>query len=185
MKTINLLPKPRQTELRYEATLRSVLVIAALTLLSYAVVFLVQFGLKFYLQLQAGSVTAQITALQAEVKNQANADVKTKVKAANDLVTDYINLSNASPNWSRIIKAFAPLPPQGVKINSLNFIPSKKAVVINGTSPTRELVIQLYNNILQDTNDFYGIDYPLENVAQPTENVFHFTFFVKDKLWQP
>ena len=76
------------------------------------------------------------------------------------------------------------MPPQGVKINSFNIDPVGKSVTINGISPTRDLVIELYNNILNDSNDFYNINYPLENVVLPVNVDFHFTFFIQDKLLQ-
>jgi hypothetical protein len=185
MKTINLLPKSRQSELRYDVTLRSVLMIAGLTVLSYAVVFLLQFGLKFYLKVETESIKKQIAQLQEQVNKQENSDVKAKVKTNNDLVSDYLSLATASPNWARIIKAFSVLPPEGIKVSGMSIDPAKKIINITGSSPTRELVIKLYNNILLDPEEFYGIDYPLENVAQPTNNNFHFTFSVKDSLWQP
>ena len=60
--------------------------------------------------------------------------------------------------------------------------PVKKSISINGFSPTRELVIELYNIIRNDTKDFKNINYPLENVALPKDNNFHFVFFIQDKL---
>ena len=54
--------------------------------------------------------------------------------------------------------------------------------MISGYSPTRELVISLYNSILQDDQDFKNIDYPLENVAKAIDINFHFTFSIQDSL---
>ena len=91
MKTINLLPKPRQQELRYETMLRGILVIAALSLVSFGLVFLAQFGVKLYLQVQADSQKKEIADLQALINRQENAQVKARVKAVNDLISDYKN----------------------------------------------------------------------------------------------
>jgi hypothetical protein len=55
-------------------------------------------------------------------------------------------------------------------------------VSITGFSPTRELVIQLYNNILQDNKDFYNVNYPFENLGKPTNVNFHFNFYLQSKL---
>ena len=182
MRIINLLPKPRQSELRYEAMLHSLWFVCVLSVLSYVLVFMVQFGVKFYLQFEAGSIKAQITQLQAEAQKQQTSDVKTQVTQVNNLISDYNNLAASSPKWSNLIKAFAPLPPDGVKINSLTIDPVGKSIAINGLSPTRELVIQLYNNILNDKTHFYGINYPLENVAKPTNVAFHFNFYFREDL---
>jgi hypothetical protein len=182
MKIINLLPKSRQEELRYEILLHSLWFVIILSLLSFALVFLAQFGAKFYLQYEAVAIKDQISQLQIQVNQQQNADIKTKIQAINGLISDYNNLAGSSPKLSRVVKAFAPLTPAGVKINSFNVNPANKTINISGTSPTRDLVIKLYNNILLDTKDFSNIDYPLENVVEPTNVNFHFTFNIQDGL---
>ena len=115
MKIINLLPKPRQQELRYEAVLHSVWIVFALSLASFALVFLAQVGARFYLQVRAGDLQKQIVDLRNQVKNKENPKVKARVKAENDLVLDYKNLAAATPKWSKVIKAFVPLPPGGMR----------------------------------------------------------------------
>lgn len=184
MKVINILPKFRQQQLRYEVLLHSLWLAVWLSVISFALVFMAQFSTKLYLQLQVGQIKNQITQLQAEVNKQQNSDVKAQVTAVNNVVSDYNNLAAAAPQWSNAIKAFAVLPPPGIKITNFDLDPLTRMVNITGLSPTRDLVILLYNNILQDQNEFYGIDYPLENVAQPTNISFHFTFFVQSKLIQ-
>jgi len=184
MKTINLLPKTRQQELRYEIILYSLWVVVSLSLVSFVLVFLVQFATKFYLQYQDNTIKQQVAQLQSQVNKQQNTEIKAKIEAVNNLVSDYLNLAKSSPHWSKVIKAFAPLPPPGIKISRFSIDPGQKMVAISGLSPTRELVILLYNNILQDTDDFYGIDYPLENVVNPVNVSFHFTFKIQDKLLQ-
>ncbi len=185
MKLINLLPKIRQNELRYEAVYHSLISIFIFSLFSFALVFIIQFATKFYLEIKASSLSDQIAQLKNQVNKQENADVKKQVQAINDIITDFNKLSTTSPKWSRVIKAFAVLPPEEIEIKTFMIDVTKKTISINGLSPTRELVIQLYNNILKDETNFYNIDYPLENVAKPTEINFHFTFFIRDSLLQP
>jgi hypothetical protein len=184
MKVINLLPKKNQLEIRYEVMLRSLWVTVIFSILSFIVVFIAQFGTKLYLQLQASTLNAEIVQLQGQVNKQENAQVKTKIQQENNLITDYENLVTNSPKWSQLIKAFTPLPPPGVKISSFEVNPSNQGIEITGFAPTRELVIQLYNNILQDSKDFYGIDYPLENVVMPTNISFHYSFYYRSTLTQ-
>lgn len=181
MKLINLLPKIKQMELRYESFFRGLLMIFILSLVSFAAVFISQLGAKFYLQAKGAAINAEITQLKSQVDKQENAGLKKKIQNINDIIADFNNLS-VSPKWSRVLKAFAPLPPSEVKINSFTIEPAKKSISITGNSPTRELVIELYNAILNDKENFYNIDYPLENVAKGTNVNFHFTFYIQDKL---
>jgi translation elongation factor EF-4 len=69
-----------------------------------------------------------------------------------------------------------------VGITSLAVDLKTKAVTITGFAPTREKVRDFYNNIYSDTKEFHGVDFPLENVAKPTDNLFHFTFYINDDL---
>jgi hypothetical protein len=185
MKIINLLPKTRQQELRYEIVLHALWVVVGLSLLSFVLVFSAQFATKFYLGYENNDIKQQVALLQNQVNKQQNTEIKSQIETVNNQVSDYLNLAASSPEWSRVIKAFAPLPPAGLKISTFTIDPLQNKITINGLSPTRELVIQLYNNILQDTTDFYGIDYPLENVVNPVNVSFHFTFNIQSKLLQP
>ncbi|MBI5530056.1 MAG: hypothetical protein HY918_00970 [Candidatus Doudnabacteria bacterium] len=182
MKLINLLPKNKQRELHYEVMLHSLWVLVWATAFSFILVLMAQFGTKFYLQIEAGVYKAEIADLQGQVSKQENADIKKKIKAVNDTVSDFQNLANSSPKWSKVIKAFVVLPPPGTKINTFVVEPVKKTITINGLSSSRETVIQLYNNILKDSAEFYNVDYPLENVAKPNNSPFHFTFSIQDSL---
>ncbi|HVY67689.1 MAG TPA: hypothetical protein VHA30_02245 [Patescibacteria group bacterium] len=182
MKTINLLPKTRQVELSYELSFHSLLTLFILSLLSFAAVFLVQFGVKIYLQAEDHSLAGQINELTAQVNKQENAGLKQQVQDINDKIADFNTLADTAPKWSRVLKAFASLPPAGVQIASFSVDPAAKTVTINGFSPSRDLVIQLYNNIQQDSRDFYNVDYPLDNLVKASNVNFHFTFSIKDQL---
>ncbi len=181
MKIINLLPKNQQTELRYQAMLHRLWAVFGVSLVSFAVVFLAQFGVKIFLQVEAKIYSAQITELQGQVNKQNNAEIKSKIKQINDTISDFKTLSDSSPKLSQAIAAFAKLPPPGIKINNVSIDASRKVININGQGATREAIIELYNNIHRDSN-FYNVDYPLENVVKPTNQSFHFTFYMKDEL---
>ena len=184
MKIINLLPKNKQSELHFEAIYHSLWSVVIISLLSFAFVVVAQFGLKFYLKLQAERIQAEITTLQGQVNKQENASLKAKIRDINNLIADYKKLIDSSTYWSKVVEAFLPLPPKGVKITTFNINPTNKSISITGQSPTRDLVIQLYNSILADNKNFYNIDYPLENIVPATDSVFHFTFYIQNQLLQ-
>ncbi len=182
MRLINLLPKSRQHEIHYEAMLRGLWIFATMSIFSFALVFLIQLGTKFYLQIEAKVFATEITDLQGQVNRQENADLKSKIKTVNNTVSDFNKLAGASPKWSKVVEAFALLPPPGTRINSMVLDSGRKSITITGNADTRENVIQLYNNILEDSKNFYKIDYPLENVAKSTNINFHFTFLIQSQL---
>ena len=181
MKIINLLPKTQQTELRYQAMLHRFWGVLGLSLVSFALVFLAQFAAKIYLQIEAKVYISEIADLQGQVSKQDNTEIKGKIKQINDTVTDYKTLADSSPKLSKAIAAFAELPPPGIKINSISLDAARKVINVNGQGATREAIIQLYNNIHESKN-FYNVDYPLENVVKPSNQTFHFTFYIQDIL---
>jgi Tfp pilus assembly protein PilN len=97
-------------------------------------------------------------------------------------MNDFKNLAETTPAWSKVLLAFADQVPEGVQINSFSADLTTKKITISGFAPTREQVIQLYNNINDDKNRFKDINYPLENVSKPANINFHFTFYIKDEL---
>lgn len=182
MKTINLLPKLRQQELRDEAVLRTLFRVIQISVFSFLLVFLVQFGGNRYLSTKASDTAEKVKQLQQQVNKQENSKVKAQVEAINSVIANYKDLALVSPKWSKVVKAFTVLPPDDVVVSSMVIDFPKKSISIRGYSPTRELVIEFYNNILKDTKNFYNVDYPLENVASPKDINYHFTFFIHEEL---
>lgn len=183
-KTINLLPAARRQQIRQEAVFGALMSLIWISIFSFLVVIAAQFGVKLYLQNQAASINDSIQRLQSQDNKQENTTIKQQIGDINNLIADYKTLAVGIPKWSKMVKAFAVLPPAGVTITSFNVDFSTHQIIITGTSPTRELVIQLYNNILADNAEFYNLDYPLENVARPTNISFHFEFTVRDSVLQ-
>ncbi len=184
MKIINLLPKPRQQELRFENIYRGIVRTIFVSLASFVLVFVAQAGTKVYLTAEKNSLEQQTQKVQQQINSNNNEDLKIKIETINNLATDYLNLAAGSPAWSKVLQAFAIIPPPGVQILSFQLDPVSRQVMITGFSPTRDLVIQLRTNLVNDTQDFSNVDYPLENIARPTNINFHYTFTVNESLLQ-
>lgn len=184
MKIINLLPKDKQRELYYEGIFRSLVVLAELSLITVAIVFAGQIFIKLYLEQQKSAIRGQIEELKNQSNRDDNAALKKRIGIINNEIGDFRTLMLTTPTWSHVLRAFSAQVPSGVVVATLQADLAKKRVDISGTSPTRDAVIALYNNISQDQDEFYNIDYPLENVSKPINVNFHFTFYIKDKLIQ-
>jgi hypothetical protein len=113
---------------------------------------------------------------------EENTKLKEKIVSYNGEIADFKSLNEQTPHWSKVVEAFSKDIPPGVKVSQATFDVSKKKVDINGFAPTRDLVLQLHSNISEDKKSFFNVDYPLENVARPTNVKFHFTFYIQDSL---
>lgn len=182
MRIINLLPKEKQQELKYQSIASGMVKVWWVSIATFLVVVCAQFATQMYLEHQASQLAGSIEQFQDQVNKQDNAAIKIKITAINNSIGDAKMLRDEAPKWSKVLKAFSELPPPEVHITSFMVDLKNKSISISGRAPTREVVIELYNNILVDTAHFSGIDYPLENVAKPTNNNFHFTFSVLDEV---
>lgn len=182
MKRVNLLPRHKQTDIAHERAFYSVSVAVALSVAILLFGVLVQYGVGVYLERSTISVETQIEQLKRVANKSENAEVKLQIQAVNAQIGDFTNLLNATPQWSTVLEAFVSNVPAGIKITQFDADTEKMTVNISGYSPTRDRVIDLYNNINADKTHFKNINYPLENVTQPTEVRFNFTFQIADGI---
>ena len=185
MKRVNLLPQHKQSELYYEDLYRSVTTWVILCSAILVIGILAQIAVWVYLEHKQQSIIEEVGQLQQQIDKSENAEVKQEIREINTLMTDFENLYSAAPQWSKVLKAFVRLVPAGVEISSFTADHKTGSIEISGYSPTREQVIELYNNINADKDHFKNINYPLENVAKPTDIQFNFEFFISDGVLVP
>lgn len=185
MKRINLLPQHKQTDLYYEDLYRSVTTLVILSVLILLLGIVAQIFVWIYLDRQEVAISAEVADLQQQIDKSENAQVKLEIREINTLMADFESLSKSTPKWSTVLKSFARLVPNGVLITT--FVADSKTgeIEISGYSPTRDQVIELYNNINGDKEHFKNINYPLENVAKPVDVQFNFLFFIQDGVLIP
>ncbi len=185
MKRINLLPQHKQTDLYYEDLYHSVNSLVGVSVVILLLGIVVQIGVWVYLDQKEASLQAEITELQLVIDKSENAQVKQEIKQINTQMADFDNLNKNAPKWSAVLKAFAGLVPDGVLITTFVSDAETGEIEISGFSPTREQVIELYNNINADKVHFKNINYPLENVSRPTDVRFNFKFFINSGILVP
>ncbi len=182
MKEINLLPKPKQQELAYETLFRGIVRFVEVAGITFAVVFLGQFAIWSFLRTQEVSLAADIEELKIVTDKQDNAELKGEIREINAQITDFKNLLDGTPAWSQAVRQLVTHVPEGMRITNISADVKKKQLEIRGFSPTRELVINFYNAVREDPDHFKSINYPLENVAKPTNVSFSFVIILEDSL---
>lgn len=185
MKHINLLPKHKQTELYYEDLYHSTLIAVIIGVVVLMLGIVAQIFVMVYLGSTEKRVSAEVETLKQQTDKTENAELKKQIRMINNQMTDFEKLAVNSPKWSKVVSAFAKLVPKGVKINTFRADSKTGKIDITGYSPTREMVIELYNNINSDKEHFKDINYPLENVAKPAEVQFNYTFYIVEGVLMP
>lgn len=182
---LNLLPQSKQRELYYEQLLHSVSVAVGLAVAVLLLGVVAQIGTRIILKQQLSGIEADIQYFQQAVDKEENTALKQEIRVINNQMKDFQNLYQNTPLWSDVLEAFARQVPNGVLVTDFSGTLETGEIEIAGYSPTRELVIELYNNINADKEHFKDINYPLENVAKPTDVEFRYTFYLKEGVFKP
>lgn len=185
MRRMNLLPKPKQQQLTFEKLFYSVAVACTIGVVFIGLSIMLQFGVYWYLKQESSHVDTEIESMKRSANKTENAAVKAKIRLANSQITDFSDLTDKTPQWSQVLAAFVRNVPDTVRITNFNGDAETGEIKITGFSLTRDQVIDLYNNINADKEHFKDINYPLENVAQPTNVRFNFTFSIADGILIP
>lgn len=180
-KQINLLPKAKLRQLDLRSWFFGLLSLYVIAGVSFGVVLVTQGGILWYLRSHEKSLEAETETLRQFASAKESTDIRKQVTQVNNRVNDYNTLAKNTPRWSKLLMLFSEVVPAGVQIQSFAVDSNKKQVAVNGFAPTRELVIQLHDNIAAKPEYFTKLDYPLENVTRPTNIVFHYTFTVQDE----
>lgn len=178
MKRINLLPRTKQQELSYERVFYSVAMAAIFGVLIMLLGVVAQFGAYVYLDRKDKAMDTEIEQLKGVANKTENAEIKKQIRVVNAQIDDFTKLSSLTPQWSEVVSAFIKNIPADVKITQFSADTETGVIDIQGFSPTRDLVIDLYNNIKADKEHFENINYPLGNVTKPTNVRFLFNFTV-------
>ncbi len=181
-KEVNLLPRPEQDQLYLRTWYTSLVRLFVLGGLSFAVVGLVYVGVWVYLVQAQKSLQTETEQLQVQSAKPENAVYKKQVRLVNNYIADYNTLAGAAPRWSNMYREIARLVPLGMQVQNISVDNTKRQVFLAGSSPTRELVIELHDKIAEDTGYFMNVDYPLENVAKPENINFHYSFTVNESV---
>lgn len=179
---INLLPKSRQTQLVFRAwyvSLLRVYIVAGLSLLLMSVAL---FGVGSYIQISRSGLDKEAEELRRVAASSEVGEIRNQVKDVNQWVKDYNTLAAGLPRWSKFMQRFSQVVPPGVEIRSLSVDAVGLKVEVRGFAPTRELVIAFHDRLVEASDSFAKVDYPLENVSRAEDIPFHYTFTINPEL---
>lgn len=175
MKQINLAPEDQKKEVRFLALRAlSLKVIAYSGVVLFLAVFAMVASIVFNIQVKQMALDAS-RQLESQQSLSDYGAVRDEVKNVNNYLSDATALFAKMPRLSKVTEEVMAVLPSDVTLQSLVFDSSTKQATLTGQSPSREKVIELHQNILKNTVVFKNVDYPLENLAKPTNVQFHYT----------
>ena len=179
---VNLLPEGEQKEIRLEKLTSHLLNFFVWIFLSLVALTLVFLATRFFLRSELKMVSEQIVQQRQVVSKEENQKLKMKLDDFNTDLANYVNLEKNHAVWSDVLVSFAQLVPPDVSIDSLVADRKSRNIKIAGFAKSRESVLKLRDYLLS-SDYFEQVNFPLSNLAKPTNLSFHYSFYVKaDKL---
>jgi len=172
---INLLPPLYQQELRQEENRRLILILGMLFLIFLISVTLILFSVKLFIQGKLESVNVLLNLEEKTLQTSEIQSLRERINSINQ------NLSKLNAFYEKQIssisvleKVFKTLPP-GIYLSAFSWQKNTSQVAISGFSPNRE-VLFLFQNNLEESKEFSGIELPTQNWIKPVDIDFRVTF---------
>lgn len=178
---INLLPPENKKELLKEEQYKIVLILGIFVLLFLISFSLILFSIKIYVSSQLEAERVLLEQSQKEMKFSQIQELEGKVKSINQ---NLFKLDTFYQDQVALIKLFGEISeifPSGVYLNtisvkSLEEKDNKFLVSLSGFSPSRELLIELENNIETKKSFFKNPVLPQSVWTKPTDIDFSLNF---------
>lgn len=177
MKTINLLPKREQKEIRLGFLFNYLKNFWLVVIISLLIVFLLALALKIYLAATIKQTQQAIAQAQNLLASSDNQKVQNEVLALNDDINTIKNLRLQHYYWSNALEELANLMPADFEINILTFDRATGKVDLTGTAKNRPSIIDFWG-AMHKTDYFRQINFPLTNLEKANDVPFTFTFYL-------
>src|SRR3989344_8292951 len=177
MKTINLLPKIDQKELRLQFFATQLAVFWFWVIVSLFFFVTLTFTVKAYLSVQLSETEGQISLDKDILRSSDNELLKKQVENLNTQLGVIKNLQSEHYYWSRALIELSNILPVDITLDRLTMNRQDRKVEIRGNAKTRESVLQFWANV-HKSDYFYNIDFPLANLQKAIDDPFYFSFYI-------
>jgi len=181
---LNLLPQKEKEELIQEESFKLVLVLGILILIFLICLSLILFSIGISIGGQLAIEKALLSQKETEISHLR--DLEKEIKNLNLTFSKLDSFYQKNPNFVKILEITSKTLPPGTYLTSFNFnLPAKDKkylgeVILNGYSPTREILLEFKKNLEQEEL-FQEVYFPPANWVEPTDINFTVNFKIK---WQ-
>jgi len=181
---INLLPPQEKEELKQEESFKLVLILGILILIFLICLSLILFSIGISIGGQLAIEKALLSQKETEISHLR--DLEKEIKNLNLTFSKLDSFYQKNPNFVKILEITSKTLLPGTYLTSFNFNPLAKdkkylgEVILNGYSPTREILLEFKKNLEQEEL-FQEVYFPPANWVEPTDINFTVNFKIK---WQ-
>jgi len=181
---LNLLPQKEKEELIQEESFKLILILGILILIFLICLSLILFSIGISIGGQLAIEKALLSQKETEISHLR--DLEKEIKNLNLTFSKLDSFYQKNPNFVKILEITSKTLPPGTYLTSFNFnLPAKDKkylgeVILNGYSPTREILLEFKKNLEQEEL-FQEVYFPPANWVEPTDINFTVNFKIK---WQ-
>ena len=181
---LNLLPQKEKEELIQEESFKLILILGVLILIFLICLSLILFSIGISIGGQLAIEKALLSQKETEISHLR--DLEKEIKNLNLTFSKLDSFYQKNPNFVKILEITSKTLPPGTYLTSFNFnLPAKDKkylgeVILNGYSPTREILLEFKKNLEQEEL-FQEVYFPPANWVEPTDINFTVNFKIK---WQ-
>jgi Tfp pilus assembly protein PilN len=184
MRSINLLPKDAQRDVRLQFVAKQLLMFWIWVLISVIAFLVLTLVARIYLAQQKTGIESAISQQRETLKSSNNELLKQQVSSINSQTATIKNLSGQHYYWAEAFVDLANRIPADMQADLISLDRTTGKVEIQGMSGTRSSVLQFWSN-MHKSAFFKDIDFPLSNLDQATNDSYTFTFYLNpDQLKQ-
>jgi len=181
---LNLLPQKEKEELIQEESFKLILILGILILIFLICLSLILFSIGISIGGQLAIEKALLSQKETEISHLR--DLEKEIKNLNLTFSKLNSFYQKNPNFVKILEITSKTLPPGTYLTSFNFnLPAKDKkylgeVILNGYSPTREILLEFKKNLEQEEL-FQEVYFPPANWVEPTDINFTVNFKLR---WQ-
>lgn len=176
MLRINLIPPEQKERLRLRIYYQNIISSGLILLLLILILIIFLAGFLTFLHFRYWSIENKIIIEQSKViQTETIKGMERKVKDLNKEISELKDIQNKKSNFYSILNDISQNLLVGVKIYSLEIDRTSKLVTVIGFSPTRDNLLSI-KKTLETSPNYKNIDFPLSNLANPTNINFRFSF---------
>ncbi len=175
--TINLLPPEIEFEYEQKAQAKSVSFSFKLSLITTFLTALIMFAAFAWIQIASNRTQIQITAEEQNPAQASYSDLAKEAEAAN-FQARIINRLPLKDNLSSTLNDFSAAIPSGITISSYTLDLSENVFLVNGHTPTRDLLLKFKAN-LEAEKSFDLVTIPLPTLEKKQDIDFSIAINIK------
>lgn len=175
---INLLPPKQKEELLAQEQFKIVLILGIVIISFLLSLALILFSIKTFMESDLQIEKIFIEQKEKELKNLKIEDLEEKIKEYNITLSKLNDFYQKQKSLTEVLEKISKTLPEKIYLTTFNFDYSNSQISLSGFSPSRELLLELKEN-LEKSGDFKDINFPPTTWIESNNINFTVTFKMK------